>query len=530
MNLYQKVFFPSAHNYPNNIALWSEKKTFTYEALYQLTQQWSRTIQVNNTQHSPVAIYGGKQWQMYAGILAILAAKFTYVPLSNKQPVNRNKTILTQIDCKLLLVAEDEDISELLASITTPLTVIYLSESDSYRQKNVSQHRCFHINTVKSPAANTLKETNIEQAEYAYILFTSGSTGIPKGIAVSQNNIINYITRIDNLLAIKPSDKVGQFFELSFDLSVHDLFSCWAKGAALYVIPINQLFCPTHFIKEHELTVFSAVPSILSFIDKFNLLTPNNLPNLRVSCFGGEKLLTKQALKWQECAPNSRVINLYGPTEFTIVATYYQLNPNNPPTSTCVPIGRALDGLTAILVNNGRKIIATNTLAELYLAGDQLVDGYWKDSKKTTQSFIDATRSADGSNQDKYQLAPARYYRTGDVVYYDNNNDLVFHGRNDHQFKVSGHRVEAADIEACVLNYCSNITWCTVKAITDELTQHTQIIAFIESSKEIDSQALRAHCTSKLPSYMVPDKINCCEYLPRNASGKVDFKALHKSI
>jgi amino acid adenylation domain-containing protein len=524
MNLYQNTFHQSAQNYPNNIALWTEDKCFTYQALENLTLKWSNIIQQNNRLNLPVAVYGGKQWQMYAGILAVLAAKSTYVPLNKKQPVSRNKVVLSQIDCELLLVAQNEDPSELLRATTHALNVIYLGDDEPQWLTKHPQHCCFHVDGLINDSSNSLAKISTEQAKYAYILFTSGSTGTPKGIAVNQANIINHIARLDELLGIKPTDKVGQFFELSFDLSIHDLFSCWAKGAALYVIPTNQLFCPTHFIKQYQLTVFSAVASVLSFIDKFGLLTPEQLPSLRLSCFGGEKLLTEQAIKWQACANNSRVLNLYGPTEFTITATYFQLDKTNPPSSASIPIGKPLPNLTAILVKDEKQILTSNTLAELYLSGDQLVDGYWQDDQKTAQVFINIEKSENDVIGNK--LVPGRYYRTGDIVYYDDNKNLVFHGRNDHQFKVSGHRVEAADIETCIVDFCADITWCTVKAIVDEHDQQTIIIAFIENSLAMDIQKLRDHCSFRLPSYMVPDKFNFFEYLPRNGSGKVDFNAL----
>jgi len=524
MNLYQETFFLSAKKCPNNLALWTDKKSFTYHDLYQLTQKWAKVIHNSNHQNSPIAIYGSRQWQMHAGILSILASGSTYVPINNKQPTHRNADILEQIQCVVILIAQGEDPTELLSSIKTPLIVIYLGEDNPHWLNLPSNHFCQQIDKIDFPSSNASEPAD-KQARYAYILFTSGSTGTPKGIAVTQHNIIRYISRLDNLLAIKPTDKVSQFFELSFDLSVHDLFSCWAKGATLYVIPTNQLLCPTHFIQQHELTVFSAVASILSFTDKFGLLTENNLTSLRLSCFGGEKLLTKQAVKWQKSATNSRVINLYGPTECTITATYYQLDPNTPPNSSSVPIGKALPGLNAILIKDGQKTTEINVLAELYLSGDQLIDGYWKDNNKTDQAFIHTN-----AFKNKNHPNPERYYRTGDIVYYDNNNDIVFHGRRDHQFKVSGYRVEAADIEACIVSFCASITWCVVKSIEDEFNQQPLVVASIEASKIIKESDLRRYCASQLPSHMVPDKFTFFEYLPRNANGKVNIQLSNTKI
>ncbi|WP_198559802.1 AMP-binding protein [Colwellia sp. 12G3] len=559
MNLYQASFLNTVRKFPHNTALYTEgssaksnhtqAKTFTYQALFQLCQRWGSYIAHFNKEQSPVAIYGGRQWQMYAGILAILSTNNAYVPLNTKQPASRSSKVLSQINCRVLLVAQHEDPTALLHLTKQALLVIYLGRDTPEWLINNSHHTCVKIEDINesTPVTLTLSTedsssiaTELDAAErklktvnrYAYILFTSGSTGTPKGIAVSHSNIVNHLARLDELLQLQATDKVSQFFELSFDLSVHDMFSCWSKGAALYVIPSEQLMCPLSFIKHNKLTVFSGVASILSFMDKFSLLKPQLLPHLRVSCFGGEKLLTSQALKWQQCAHHSRVLNIYGPTECTITATYYELNKNHAITSASVPIGKALPGLSAILVNDNNTITTANTLAELYLSGDQLVDEYFQDEEKTIKAFITLNTTMES--------AVNRYYRTGDIVYYDEQKNIVFHGRNDHQFKVSGHRVEAAEIEAAIVNFSTDITWCVVSAQT-EPTGNTKIIAFIENALEQshsfhsdDSEqqmisALRKHCLQHLPAYMVPDEFNLYPYLPRNLSGKVEIKSLLKN-
>ena len=564
MNLYQASFLNTVRQFPDNTALYTEDssnkgnarqvKAFTYQGLFELSQRWGDYIAHFNQKQCPVAVFGGRQWHMYAGILAILSTNSAYVPLNNKQPDNRNSKVLSQIDSKVLLVAENEDPTDLLQLINTSLVVIYLGDDTPQWLANSWHHQCFTIGElalVVSSASNSstseplmtiekgfcsiTAQLNVAEAklktanQHAYLLFTSGSTGEPKGIAVSHKNIVSHLDRLDQLLQLKVTDKVSQFFELSFDLSIHDMFSCWSKGAALYVIPSEQLICPLAFIKQHKLTVFSGVASVLSFMDKLSLLKPQQLPHLRVSCFGGEKLLTNQALKWQQCAHNSRVINIYGPTECTITATYYELSSNQSITSASVPIGKALPGLSAILVTDNKKITTANTLSELYLAGDQLVEGYFHDTEKTQQAFI--TLPTDKTDP------PIRYYRTGDIVYYNEQKNIVFHGRNDHQFKASGHRVEAAEIEDAIVSFSSEITWCVVSAQTD-ITGHTRIIAFIETAQssnsdlhlaDIDQQrisALRKHCLQHLPAYMVPDEFILSPSLPRNISGKVDIKAL----
>lgn len=514
MNIFQTVFAKAANQWPSNIALCVEQKQFTYQALLQLSLNWASQINDYNHLQKPVAIYGGRQWQMYAGILSILAAKSSYVPLSNEQPANRNAAILSQLNCQVLLVAQGEDISDILKLHQEKLCVIYLGDDQPSWLHKPTKHKITTLKEQHKPSLSKQKIlANKAPAEHVYIMFTSGTTGTPKGIAVSKKNLTCHLKRLDELLNIKPYDRVSQFFSLNFDLSVHDMFSCWRKGAALYVIPKQHTMCPSQFIKDNEITVFSAVASVLSFIDKLGKLTKNDLPSLRLSCFGGEKLLSKQATKWQACAPNSKVINLYGPTECTITATYFDFSATSATNSTSVPIGKALPGVITRLIKDDKPINDKHVLAELYIAGDQVVAGYWQDNEKTSQAFVEL--------EDKI-----RYYRTGDIVYLNDDNNLVFHGRNDFQFSINGHRVEAGEIESTILSFDEAITWCTVKALTDPQTQQQQIIAFIETSKPIEQRQLKQFCQTKLPSYMLPDSFTFTEKLPRNINGKVDIKAL----
>ncbi|MBU2892533.1 AMP-binding protein [Colwellia sp. D2M02] len=545
MDLFHDTFYKSAQQYPHNIALctteYGQELQFSYQELLNITTHWSQYLLPLNTHYNPIAIYGGKQWQMYAGILAILQTTAAYVPLNNKQPAERNCSILKQINCKILLVAAGEDPSQLLLH-SQPMTVVYLGRDTPQWLHSIEQSS--HHRTVNITQENPIVPCKIEPpltnkaafcgSHPAYILFTSGSTGVPKGIAVSHNNITGHLFNLHKLLQLNANDRVSQFFELSFDLSVHDMFSCWSTGAALYVVPNQYLLCPITYIKQHQLTVFSAVASTLSFMDKLRQLTPEQLPDLRISCFGGEKLLTSQALKWQHCAHNSRVINLYGPTECTITATSYELNLDDIPLSASVPIGKPLNNVIAVLVKDNQIVSQKNTLAELYLAGEQLVSGYWADDIKTAQSFITCSLSNTYLQRDNLsKQALTRFYKTGDMVYLDEQHNIVFHGRNDHQFKVSGHRVESAEIEAALLSFHQDISWATVKLMSKSSSaKSNHIVAFIEVAKhvidhsQLNSKSLRKYCVEKLPLYMVPDQFILTEHLPRNLSGKVDVKQL----
>jgi amino acid adenylation domain-containing protein len=359
--------------------------------------------------------------------------------------------------------------------------------------------------------------------DLAYLLFTSGTTGLPKGVAITHANANHYVQAVLDRYQPTPEDRFSQVFDLTFDLSVHDMFMCWAAGATLHVPPDSAVMAPTKFIRKNELTFWFSVPSVIPVMNKLRMLPAGAFPSLRTSLFCGEALPVASAASWQEAAPNSIVENLYGPTEATIAFTFYRWLPEYADRSFeagLVPIGRPFPGLDCVVLDAHGRLAPEDEIGELALGGPQLSPGYWKDEARTAEKFI---------GLDCGHGRPSRWYRTGDLAQYDSEAGYVFRGRVDSQVKIMGYRVELGEIEQCVRNAAETDLVVAVPWPRNEGGGASGVIAFVCGSG-IDAEAITSKCTEELAPYMVPSAIYNLESFPLNSNGKVDRGALARRL
>ena len=356
----------------------------------------------------------------------------------------------------------------------------------------------------------------------AYLLFTSGTTGVPKGVPILHSNVRAFIDWAVDRYRIRPEDRFSQTFDQTFDLSVFDLFVAWEAGACVYSMSPIDLLAPSRFINENKLTVWFSVPSIPARMRKRNLLGRNTLPTLRWSLFCGEPLPGASAEAWQAAAPNSVVENLYGPTELTIACTVHRWDPETSP-RLCVnemtPIGRTYPGLTAVIVDDNLRPVAEGAPGELCICGAQTSPGYWKDPLKTAERFVKIQAAG---------LPDEVFYRTGDVARQLPNGECVCLGRTDHQIKVLGFRVELGEIEG-VLQEGAGVVQAVAMGWPFSEGTAKGIVAFVVGAG-IDRSALLKACKASLADYMVPNRIIPMDEMPLNANGKVDRAALRAQL
>jgi amino acid adenylation domain-containing protein len=515
-------FLESAERFASRDALVVDNTNLSYCELRGRAAAIAKTILDHAGDLSPlVAVLASRSATAYTSVLGILGAGRGYVPLNPKFPVDRTRKMLMLSGCGVLVVGREAlgQLPRLLPEINRSLTLILPDCSDAAELRGaIPQHR-FVSSGQMSKGEGFAFDIEVNSSDIAYLLFTSGSTGEPKGVPIHHSNVRPYIEYISNRYEVNEQDHFSQQFDLTFDLSVHDMFVCWERGACLFCVPEKSVMLPAKFIRDRELTMWFSVPSVVALLSKMRLLQPRCFPRLRFSLFCGEPLASTHAQHWQEAAPNSVVENLYGPTETTIAISHYRWDPSKSPQECLngiVPIGRVFDGQQSRVVNQERSEVSET--GELCLTGPQVTDGYWNNPEKTRRQFVCFP-----------EIGETPWYRTGDLVKRGENGCLHYLGRIDQQVKIRGYRVELQEIEL-VLRKASGaqqvvaVAWPAVDGSAEG------VVAFLSGGSNLDDLHILNRCREALPDYMVPRNIYRLEEMPLNNNGKNDRKQLLKLL
>ncbi len=510
-----------AHEYGASLGFHS----LTYEQLGKLVDGIAHLIQKECDEYEGlIGVLAHRSVPAYSGILGILCSGNGYVPLSPKFPHARNAQIVGIAGLKTLIVGEEciDELSGLLNILDsnpeekdrTSLTIISVTPLDAELAARHPSHQFINIKK-KAGSMKQLEARDVNPKAIAYLLFTSGSTGVPKGVPVSHSNAIAYIDYMYEWYRPSQNDRMSQFFELTFDPSVHDQFLCWKAGACLCSVPQKYTMFAASFIQSRRLTTWYSVPSAGMMLARRKLLKPNSFPDLRISLFSGEALPQTLAEQWQAAAPNAILENLYGPTEATINITLYRWN-NYTSAKECVngvvPIGFGYEGQKIRVAHlTSRKSLEIGLEGELCLSGSQVVEQYFQNPEKTAEQF------------ETYDQT--RWYKTGDLVRQGPNGCIYYLGRIDNQIQILGHRVEMQEVdhalrEAADTDLAVAIPWPVQAGRADG------IIAFVAKSEDHRPAEIIKKCAEKLPTYMIPKEVRLLDEMPLNPSGKIDRKKL----
>jgi amino acid adenylation domain-containing protein len=487
-------------------------------------QVWSRVLKlasvlVEASGNEPlIGFLAERDQSAYLAILSILAAGKGYVPLNPAFPDARLARIQSQAQLKTVVIGRGQ-----AARATTLLStwpgVRTLVDPES--ENTLSDGDGTNIIRARDIAAAAPRSTQpLSDAAPAYLLFTSGSTGEPKGVAVTNANLCAYLDSVCPLYRYRPEDCHSQTFELTFDLSVHDMMCAWTTGGALAPIVGADLLSPARIVKRAHVTCWFSVPALGLIMQRTRALRPDMLQSLRVSLFCGEPLPVCLAEQWQRSAPNSIVENLYGPTEATIAFTRYRWN-TKASQPQCryglVPLGEPFPGLsTAIAVADGLSFKG-EAKGELWLAGAQITPGYLNSPEQTAQRFCEH-----GS------LPGVVWYRTGDIVERDADGLLHFVGREDDQIKFRGHRISLLEIESALREAASVQV---AVAVAHPRNGHEVLgITGIVQGDPSQREATMAGLAVRLPDYMIPHKLIFVRQIPRTPIGKIDKVALLRAL
>ena len=455
----------------------------------------------------------------FAGILGTLFAGNGYVPLNPTFPVSRTCLMFERSHCRSIIVdtAGREQLDAILENAGAPLLVILPEDRDvAGFARRWPRHSFAGADELQTVPPFIFADEPLSEDAIAYLLFTSGSTGTPKGVAVAHRNVSHLVQSIVNRYEISEQDRFSQTFDLTFDLSVFDMFVAWERGACVCCPSQRTMLNPASFIRQSELTVWFSVPSVGLMMKKLGVLRPGIFPTLRWSLFCGEPLPVDVAAEWADAAPASTVENLYGPTELTIACMAYRWNRHRSVSESernIVPIGYPLPEMDAVVVDDALHEVAPHHEGELLLSGPQLSLGYWHEPEKTSSSFI------------RLANRPGVYYRTGDRVTRPIDDEpMKFRGRMDTQIKVNGHRVELGEVEATIrqearLDMAIAVGWPL------HGSSAAGIEAFIADA-ETDTRTLREKLRAILPRYAVPRHIHRLQEWPLNGNGKIDRSQL----
>ena len=514
MTILSSLLRENAIRNPERLALSVDGHDLTYSELLALVQPVAAWLRARIERRVPrVGILASRSWAAYAGILATSSAGGTYVPIHPDCPEDRIVRILSAASLDALIV-DDRGLRALSPAVSAACPAHILAPANDSSLSLNSNGPTVMVSGKDSLAssASDLASVGADADHLAYIMFTSGTTGSPKGVMISEGNVASFLSAMQQHFPFEITDRVPQTFELTFDLSVWAMLAAWGSGASLHVVPAGQLMGPSHFIREKQLTVWLSVPSTIACMRSLKMLTPGAFPSLRYSGFCGEPLPVGSAEAWQSAAPNSVVANLYGPTEATIACLSQMYA--NPPALTkergIVAIGKPFCGTRAAIVDASNAFVPASQTGELALSGKQISSGYLNEPARTAARFP----TIDGEV----------WYLTGDLAYQDAAG--IFHhlGRTDHQIKILGNRVELEEVEAHLRDVCETESVAAVPWPIDSGSARG-IVAFVAGTTATPA-LIRKSMQLRVPTYMVPSQVRVLDDLPHNTSGKTDRNAL----
>lgn len=490
----------SAARFPDKIAFGDENSSLTFARLLDLARRAGTYLAGCIGPRQPVAVFMEKTPACLAAFFAAVNAGCFYVPLDTKMPAERIRLIFDTLH---------------------PAFVFYDEKNAEAARTMAGEADCALFRDACAAEADetllaALRAGHVD-TDLLYVLFTSGSTGVPKGVTISHRSMIDYADWLHDALDMGPNCVLGNQAPFVFDNSTLDIYSTLKNGCTTWIIP-KKCFsfhkAMMRFLAEHEIDTIFFVPSALIAIANSGILETAPPRQLKRIYFCGEVMPNRQLNMWRRAVPEARYCNMYGPTEITDVCAYYLVDRNFEDDEP-LPIGRACANTRILILNDADEPVGPGETGELCVLGTCLSGGYYNNPAQTAKAFV------------QNPLNPyfhERMYRTGDLARYNDRGEIMFLGRKDFQIKHRGcYRIELGEIETALLAVPGVQNGC---CLFDEAKD--EILCVYTGAA--DKKALVRALAQKLPDYMLPDRCERAERLPMTVNDKIDRVTLRKTF
>lgn len=484
----------TAKRLPNKLALQDISGNITYQEYRSKSLAIAYKIVEHNKgeMKKPIVVYLEKGKEVLVSFMGVAYSGCFYSPIDTEMPQSRVDKILEVLKPEIVIT-------------TNKLKT-------NFEKFNFYGSYIIYEETICSEEDETAVKPYTEKiidTDLLYVLFTSGSTGVPKGVSICHRSVIDYTDWVTETFNITQKDTFGNQAPFYFDNSILDIYSCMKTGATLNIIPKKLFFQPVpllEYIKYNKINTIFWVPSALIVVSKLKAFRNVDLSDtLKRVLFCGEVMPNKQLNIWRKFLPNVTYANLYGPTEITDACTYYivdrEFSDDEP-----LPIGIPMSNTDILVLNDEDKLVTDDEVGELCVRGTSLAMGYYNNLEKTRSAFVQNPLN---------KAVPEIIYRTGDLVRYNEYGEIIYISRKDFQIKHLGHRIELGEIETAI----SSLEEVTLNCcLYDEKNQ--RIVLFVDA--QVDRDYIKERLKKLVPEYMIPGKVICLENMPINANGKID--------
>lgn len=493
----------TVRRFPDKTALTDENGDVTFSEWRNKSLCIAEEIKKRNSNSPfPVFVYLPKSAMALIVFAGVLYSGNYYTPTDIKFPFEKAKSIIKGLNPQIIITNRECSKKLIDGGISSEL-MLFVEDIDMSKQDIDS-----------SKYLEKIIDTDL-----AYVLFTSGSTGVPKGVSIAQRSIIDYIDWAKEEFSIDENVIIGNQAPFYFDNSILDIYLCMSTGAHLHIIPRTYYAFPAkllNYIADQKINFIFWVPSALIAVANSGLLERIDCSCLKKILFAGEVMPNKYLNYWRKNVSADIYANLYGPTELTDVCAYYVVNrefKDDDP----LPIGNACRNTQIMLLDEADRVIsAQGEMGELCVRGTGLSVGYYADPDKTKQAFVQ-----NPLHNNYCELI----YRTGDLAHYNEYGEIMFDGRKDYQIKHMGYRIELGEIETALISIEGIKIAC---CIYDDI--HSEIVALCEAADNLLERDIRKKLVDILPKYMIPTRYYLVEKLPLNDNGKINRKALKQCV